>query len=57
MITKEYLKNLILRKEKLYKVLEIKNKEKQVNNLEKNTQEQEFWEEPKKAQIILKQLS
>ena len=57
MITKEYLKNLILRKEKLYKVLEIKNKETQVNNLEKNTQEQEFWEEPKKAQIILKQLS
>ena len=57
MTTKEYLKDLILRKEKLHKFLEIKNKEKQADNLEKNTQANDFWEEPEKAQIVLKQLN
>jgi peptide chain release factor 2 len=57
MATKEQLKNLSSRREKLYEFLDISNKEEQANILEKDTQSENFWENPKSAQEILKQLN
>ena len=56
MLTKEYLKDLISRKNELYKFLEIASKEEEKNKLEEASQTSDFWEDPKKAQITLKQL-
>ena len=56
MLTKESLKGLISRKNELYKFLEIANKEEEKNKLEESSQTSNFWEDPKKAQITLKQL-
>ena len=56
MVTKEHLKNLASRRDKLYKFLDIANKKTQANTLEQTTQSTDLWEDPKKAQIILKQL-
>ena len=57
MATKEILKNLISRKEELYKFLDISNKKEQADQLEKTIQSAEFWGKPKDAQLILKKLS
>ena len=56
MLTKESLKGLISRKNELYKFLEIANKEEEKKKLEESSQTSDFWEDPKKAQITLKQL-
>ncbi|MEC7646230.1 MAG: PCRF domain-containing protein, partial [Bacteroidota bacterium] len=56
MLTKESLKDLISRKNELYKFLEIANKEAEKNKLEETSQTSNFWKDPKKAQIILKRL-
>jgi peptide chain release factor 2 len=57
MVTKERLKNLSSRRDKLYKFLDISNKKENANTLEKTTQSADFWGNPKEAQVILKQLS
>ncbi len=57
MITKEQLKNLISRKDELYKFLDIASKQENTNALETKTQSADFWENPKKAQKILKELN
>lgn len=57
MITKEQLKNLISRKDELYKFLDIASKQENTDALETKTQSADFWENPKKAQKILKELN
>ena len=57
MVTKDLLKNLASRRDKLYHCLEIANKKKEAEDLEKTTQSTGFWETPKEAQVTLKQLS
>tara|TARA_B100001250_G_scaffold411592_1_gene440622 strand:+ start:985 stop:2061 length:1077 start_codon:yes stop_codon:yes gene_type:complete len=57
MVTKEQLKNLSSRRDKLYRFLDISNKQEKTDSLEKTTQLENFWENPKEAQVILKQLS
>tara|TARA_B100001250_G_scaffold125539_2_gene106775 strand:- start:29906 stop:30982 length:1077 start_codon:yes stop_codon:yes gene_type:complete len=57
MVTKEQLKALHSRREELYRCLNISNKKDAADTLEKNTQSENFWQEPKKAQAILKQLN
>ena len=57
MITKEQINKLSLRKEQLYKHLNISNKTQEANNLENTTQSTDFWKEPKEAQKILKKLN
>ena len=56
MINQEQIKNLINRKEKLYKYIDIEKKEIEYNNLEKETQANTFWDNPKNAQITLKKI-
>ena len=53
MITKEQINKLSLRKEQLYKHLNISNKTQEANTLENTTQSTDFWREPKEAQKIL----
>ena len=57
MATKEHLKTLEYRRDELYKFLDITNKKEKADALEKTTQSADFWENPKEAQVILKQLS
>ena len=57
MVSKERIKNLASRRDELNKFLDISNKNKEANSLEKTTQSARFWENPKEAQVILKQLS
>jgi len=57
MVTKEQLKALHSRREELYRCLKISNKKETADTLEKNTQSETFWQNPKKAQSILKQLN
>ena len=57
MVTKEQLKTLESRRDELFKHLQISNKKEQANSLEKNTQSADFWQNPKKAQLILKELN
>tara|TARA_B100000902_G_scaffold397453_1_gene461285 strand:+ start:1723 stop:2796 length:1074 start_codon:yes stop_codon:yes gene_type:complete len=56
MVNQEQIKNLITRKEKLYKYIDIEKKEIEYNNLEKETQANTFWDNPKNAQITLKKI-
>ena len=57
MVTKEHLKTLVSRRDELYKFLNISNRQEKADTLEKTTQSAGFWENPKKAEVILKQLS
>ena len=57
MLTKEQLKNLHSRKEELYRCLNISKKKEAANTLEIATQSESFWQDPKKAEEILKQLN
>ena len=57
MITKEQINKLSVRKEQLYKHLNISNKTQEANTLENTTQSTDFWKEPKEAQKILKKLN
>lgn len=57
MVTKEHLKTLVSRRDELYKFLNILTKQAQADSLEKTTQSADFWEKPKEAEVILKQLS
>ncbi|MEC9209763.1 MAG: peptide chain release factor 2 [Bacteroidota bacterium] len=57
MVTKEHLKTLVSRRDELYKFLNISNRQENADTLEKTTQSAGFWENPKEAEAILKQLS
>ncbi len=57
MVTKEHLKTLVSRRDELYKFLNILTKQTQADSLEKTTQSADFWEKPKEAEVILKQLN
>tara|TARA_B100000927_G_scaffold291647_1_gene295143 strand:- start:324 stop:1403 length:1080 start_codon:yes stop_codon:yes gene_type:complete len=54
---KENISNLVLRKEELYRVLEISKKESELTILEDKTHLENFWNSPKKAEKILKEIS
>ena len=57
MIGQEQIKSLSTRKDELYKFINIAEKKKEANTLSSLSQENNFWDNPKKAQIILKKLS
>ena len=57
MVSQEQIKELILRKDELYKFIDIKSKQLQVNEFESKSQQDGFWDNPQKAQSLLKNLS
>ena len=57
MFSQDQIKSLILRKDELYKFLEIEDKQIEATALEDASQQNEFWNNPKKAQLLLKKLS
>ena len=57
MVSQEQIKSLILRKDELYKFIDIEGKQIEANALEEESQQNEFWNNPKKAQLLLKKLS
>ena len=57
MVTKDHLKNLSIRKDELSKFLDIDIKKAKIMKLEEITQSEKFWENPIKAQKILKNIS
>ena len=57
MISEEQIKTLNTRKDKLYKFINIKAKKTEADKLEILSQKNDFWKNPKEAQILLKQLS
>ena len=57
MVSQEQIKKLILRKDELYKFIDIKGKQLEANEFETKSQQNEFWNNPKEAQILLKKLS
>ena len=56
MVTKDHLKNLSKRKNELSKFLDIDIKKTKILKLEEITQSEKFWENPIKAQKILKNI-
>ena len=56
MITQEQLKNISLRIEKLKTYLEIDKKRIEIANEEEKTADPTFWNDPKKAEVIMKEL-
>lgn len=57
MITQEQIKSLNKRKEELYKFIDIEGKQIEANALEQESQQDDFWNQPKDAQRLLKKLS
>jgi len=57
MVSQEQIKALRKRKDELYKFINISEKQKQANTLTAQSQGNDFWNNPKKAQITLKKLS
>ena len=57
MVSEEQIKALNTRKDELYTFINIKVKETEADKLEVLSQQNDFWNNPKEAQIILKQLS
>ena len=57
MVGQEKIKSLSTRKDELYKFINIAEKQKEANTLTLLSQGNNFWDNPKKAQIILKKLS
>jgi peptide chain release factor 2 len=57
MVSQEQIKKLILRKDELYKFIDIKGKQLEANQFEITSQQDGFWDNPKEAQILLKSLS
>ena len=56
MVTAEQLKELVKRLEALKGYLELDKKAIEIQNEEEKTQAPEFWDDPKKAEIILKEI-
>lgn len=57
MAIEESIKNLEKRKEKLYEVTKIKSKEIKITELEALSHQNDFWNKPKKAEAVLKELN
>ena len=57
MVSQEQIKALIVRKDELYKFINIKEKQEEADTLENQSQQGGFWDNPKEAQILLKKLS
>ena len=57
MVSEEQIKALKKRKDELYKFINIKIKITKAQELEKLSQQNDFWNSPKEAQSLLKQLS
>ena len=57
MVSQEQIKALSKRQDELYKFINISEKQKEANTLTLQSQENDFWNNPKEAQIILKKLS
>ena len=57
MANQENINSLNKRKVELHKFIDISAKEKEVGNLEKKSQENGFWDNPKDAELLLKKLS
>ena len=57
MANQENINSLNKRKVELHKFIDISTKEKEAGNLEKKSQENGFWENPKDAELLLKKLS
>ena len=57
MVSQEQIKALSKRQDELYKFINIFEKQKEANNLTVQSQNNDFWNNPQKAQIILKKLS
>ena len=56
MITQEQLKNMEQRIEKLHKYLNIDKKQIEISNEEEKTVAPGFWDKPKEAELLLKNL-
>ena len=57
MVTNEQIKKLQIRRDELYKYLDILNKKTQAQQLEITTQSKDFWQNPKEAKLTLQQLN
>jgi len=57
MANQENINSLNKRKVELHKFIDISAKEKEARNLEKKSQENGFWDNPKDAELLLKKLS
>lgn len=57
MANQENINSLNKRKVELHKFIDITTKEKEAGNLEKKSQENGFWDNPKDAELLLKKLS
>ena len=57
MAIEESINNLEKRKEKLYEVTKIQSKEIKITELEALSHQNDFWNNPKKAEIVLKDLN
>ena len=57
MIISEHITNLISRRDQLYKFVDIKLKTDNLRTLELKSQKNDFWNERKKAEIILKKIN
>ena len=57
MVSQEQINALSKRQDELYKFINISDKQEKANILTAQSQENNFWNNPKKAQIILKKLS
>ena len=57
MVSQEQIKALTSRKDELYKFIGIKEKQGEADTYETESQQNEFWDNPKEAQVLLKKLS
>ena len=57
MISEQQILELTVRKDDLYRFLQIQNKEHELKDLEKESNQNGFWNNPKEAQKILKKTS
>ena len=57
MVSEEQIKALKTRKDELYRFINVEIKIAKIQELEKISQQNEFWNRPKEAQILLKKLS
>ena len=57
MVILEQIKDLRSRLDTLYSCLQIADKESQASQLEQRTQAADFWDDPKAAEGVLKQIS
>ena len=53
----EQIEKLVTRKENLYKFLSIEKKENEFKELELQSQNDNFWQDTKKAQKVLKKIN